>query len=188
MKVLSMLGSPRKKGNTAKVLTWAEEEFQNLGHQVDRVNVVDYQVNGCLGCQSCQRVQDEPGCAQKDDMSSIFDKVLTADVIIFASGLFTWGIPGQFKSLFDRFFCLIKGYGSPHYKSLIQGKKGMVIATCGGPVEGNADLLLEMYKRTSELAQMPPMSELVVPFCITPDSIGEETKMQVKDLVRGIAG
>jgi len=168
------------------VLAWAEEELQNLGHEVDRVNVVDYQVNGCLGCMRCQMIQDEPGCAQKDDMPAIFDKIMAADVIIFASGLFTWSVPGQFKSVLDRMFCAIKGYGTPDYRSLIQDKKGVVIATCGGPVEGNADLLLEMYKRISVLAKMPPMSELVVPFCMTPDNIGEEVQIQVKDLVQEI--
>jgi len=184
MKVVSLLGSPRKKGNTAKVLTWTEEELLNLGHHVERVNVIDYQINGCLECMHCQQVPDEPGCAQRDDIPAIFDKVLAADVLIFASGLFSWSIPGQFKLLLDRFFCLLKGYGTPDYESLIQDKKGVVLVTCGGPKEGNTDLVLEMYQRTSALAKMPPMKELVIPFCISPDTLDEETKLQVKNLVQ----
>ena len=54
MKVLSIFGGPRKKGNTVTVLSWVEEELTNLGHKVERVNVVDERVGGCLGCSNCQ--------------------------------------------------------------------------------------------------------------------------------------
>ena len=188
MRVLSVLGSPRKMGNTAKVLTWIDEELQSLGHQVDRVNVVDYKINGCLGCMRCQQVMDEPGCVQKDDMQGIHDKILAADAIILASGLYVWSVPGQLKSLLDRFFCLVKGSGGPNYKSLIQDKKGVVLVTCGGPIEGNADFLLEMYHRFAGYANMPPLTELVVPFCTSPDNMGEDIKMQATQLAKEISG
>jgi multimeric flavodoxin WrbA len=81
MKVLTILGSPRKKGNTATVL----RHFENLvaeHHQVDRVNITEQDVRGCLGCGACKKKPDEPGCIQKDDAVSIFNRMLNSDIVV----------------------------------------------------------------------------------------------------------
>ena len=55
MKVMTILGSPKKKGNTAKVLGWLEEELEAQGNQVSRINITDREVRGCLGCGKKRR-------------------------------------------------------------------------------------------------------------------------------------
>ncbi len=47
MRIMTILGSPRRQGNTAKVLGWIEEQFQAGGHEVDSANILDYRVQGC---------------------------------------------------------------------------------------------------------------------------------------------
>ena len=37
MRITTLLGSAKKKGNTATVLGWAEEELKSLGHDVERI-------------------------------------------------------------------------------------------------------------------------------------------------------
>jgi len=39
MNVLSIFGGPRKKGNTATILGWVEDELKDIGHQVERINL-----------------------------------------------------------------------------------------------------------------------------------------------------
>jgi multimeric flavodoxin WrbA len=39
---MTILGSPRRQGNTAKVLGWIEEQFQAAGHEVDSAKILDY--------------------------------------------------------------------------------------------------------------------------------------------------
>ena len=41
MRIMTILGSPRRQGNTAKVLGWIEEQFQADGHKVDPANILD---------------------------------------------------------------------------------------------------------------------------------------------------
>ena len=53
MNVVTILGSPRKHGNTAKVLGLFEDEMDSGGHTMDRVNLIDVDVRGCLGCGTC---------------------------------------------------------------------------------------------------------------------------------------
>jgi multimeric flavodoxin WrbA len=181
------LGGPRKKGNTATVLAWVEEELKSLGHEVDRVNVVDYKVNGCLSCYRCQEVPDEPGCVQRDDAVALFERMMAADVIVFSSPLFVWSFAAQIKALIDRMFCLVKAFSGPPFHSLIAGKKSALLITCGGPKEGNADLVIGMYNRFSDYASMLPIAELVVPFCTTPDQLNEEAKAEATALASRIA-
>ncbi len=78
MKIITILGSPKKKGNTAKVLSMFEDKVEN-NHEVERINVTKYNVGGCLGCYKCQESKDEPGCVQKDDALAIFEKMIQAN-------------------------------------------------------------------------------------------------------------
>ena len=39
MNIISIFGGPRKKGNTATILGWVEEELKTLGHQIERINL-----------------------------------------------------------------------------------------------------------------------------------------------------
>ena len=188
MKVISIFGGPRKKGNTATVLGWVEEELKNLDHDVDRVNVVDYKIAGCLGCHRCQGVLDEPGCVQKDDALDIFKRWMGADAAILASPQFDWSFPSQLKALLDRTFCLIKAFGGSGYKSLLEGEKIALLLTCAGPKEGNADLVVEQFNRIASYGRMVPVVDLVVPFCSTPDKLGEEAKSAAKAMAARIAG
>ena len=66
MKIVAILGSPRRKGNTAKVLSMFEDKI-GKENQVEIININDYKINGCLGCSKCKEKTDEPGCIQKDD-------------------------------------------------------------------------------------------------------------------------
>jgi multimeric flavodoxin WrbA len=188
MRVISIFGGPRKKGNTATVLGWVEEELKNLGHEVDRVNVVDYKIAGCMGCHHCQGVLDERSCVQKDDTLDILRRWMDADAAILASPQFDWSFPAQLKALLDRTFCLVKAFGGSGYKSLLEGEKVALLLTCAGPKEGNADLVVEQFNRITSYGRMVPVADLVVPFCITPDKLGEEAKAEAKALAERMAG
>ena len=75
MNILTILGSPRKKGNTAGALEMVEQELSDR-HQVDRLVITSVTVNGCLGCEACRKVADRPGCVQKDDAVAVFERMV----------------------------------------------------------------------------------------------------------------
>lgn len=187
MKVTTILGSPKRKGNTAKVLGLFEELVAQE-HEVDRINIADFEVRGCLGCGACQKVTDEPGCVQKDDAVALFERMLGSDAVIYASPLYCWNFPSQMKAFIDRHFCLVTGYGGPDYKSLIEGKRTALLVTCSGPVENNADLIQETFDRFSNYARCDAVGKYIVPFCTTPDSLGDEAKVAAKKMAGDIVG
>ena len=173
MKVMTILGSPKKNGNTAKVLGMFES-LVSKGHEVERVNIVDADVKGCVGCYACQQNPDEPGCVQKDDAVSIFERMMGADTVVYASPLYAWSFSSQMKAFLDRHLCLVTGYDTEDYKSLFAGKRIALLVTCGGPVEGNADLIQTIFERLSDYGNCNVIGKYVVPFCTSPDAMGPE--------------
>ena len=71
MHVTTLLGSPRKSGNTATVLGWTEDALKASGHTVDRVYLDDKSIRGCLGCNQCKDDSEHVACVRKDDGSVV---------------------------------------------------------------------------------------------------------------------
>jgi len=173
MNIITILGSPRKKGNTAKLLSMFEDKIQKK-HSIERVNITEYEVNGCIGCYKCKETNSEPGCVQKDDALTIFEKMIQADAIVYASPLFCWSFTSQIKPLIDRHFCLVSGEGTPDYDSLVRGKRAALLVTCAGPIEGNCDAIKIIFSGFTDYLKLEAKGDYILPFCTTPDSIGDE--------------
>lgn len=188
MKVISILGSPRKKGNTAKALSWVEEELRARGHEVEHVDIVDHDIHGCVECYYCQSNPGQAGCAQKDDANPLFERMAAADAVVYASPLFCWEFSGQIKPFIDRHFCLSSGYGGPNHRSMVEGRRAALVVTAGGPIEGNADLIMTAFERMAGYLKMPVAGQLVIPFCTTPAEMGDHARAQTQALVAQIVG
>lgn len=181
MKVMTILGSPKKKGNTAAALGMFEE-IVGKEHEIDRVNISDCDVRGCLGCYACQKTSDEPGCIQKDDVGDILERIMDADAVVYATPLYDWSFSAQIKALLDRHLCLVTGYYTPEYKSLIDGKKVALLVTCGGPVENNADLIQQIFDRMSDFLKGDVVGKYIVTGCTTPAEMGDNAKEIAKQM------
>ncbi len=187
MKILTILGSPKKKGNTGTVLEMFEKHVGD-GHEVERVNVSDLNVGGCLGCYACQQNPDEPACAQQDDMQDVYEKILAADAVVYASPLYMWGFTSGIRALMERHLALVSGYGSPDYKSLVAGKRAALLVSLGGPVENNAEFIQGIFDRFIGYAQCDVAGKFMVPLCTTPDALGDEAEGVAKAMAKAIVG
>ena len=100
MNILILSGSPRKAGNT-ELLVEAFVKGAAEHHHMEIVSVRDYKVNPCLGCNACFKTNGI--CAQKDDVSAIYEKMSQADMLVIASPVYFYGISAQLKAVIDRF-------------------------------------------------------------------------------------
>ena len=100
MKILILSGSPRKDGNT-ELLVEAFVKGASQKHNVEVVSVRDYEVNPCMGCNACFR-NEQHTCAQKDDMTIIYEKMSQADMLVIASPVYFYGLSAQLKAVIDR--------------------------------------------------------------------------------------
>ena len=101
MSILIISGSPRKGGNT-ELLAEAFAKGAAKHHHVEIVSVRDYKVNPCLGCNACFKSEANT-CAQKDDMTVIYEKMSQADMLVIASPVYFYSISAQLKAVIDRF-------------------------------------------------------------------------------------
>ena len=100
MNILILSGSPRKGGNT-ELLAEAFAKGAAAHHHVEMVSVRDYKVNPCLGCNTCFKTNGI--CAQKDDMTILYEKMSQADMLVIASPVYFYNISAQLKAVIDRF-------------------------------------------------------------------------------------
>lgn len=99
MKVLGIMGSPRIKGNTDLLLDEALKGARSQGAEVEKIIVDKLKIAPCKEYYGCLR---DGNCVIRDDMDSIYPKLLEADRIIVASPIFFYGITSQLKALVDR--------------------------------------------------------------------------------------
>lgn len=97
--VLVLSTSPRKGGNSDALADAFVRGAQEAGNQVEKITLHDKTIGFCKGCLSCQNTQR---CIIRDDADAITQKMLTADVIAFATPIYYYGMCGQMKTLLDR--------------------------------------------------------------------------------------
>ncbi len=170
MKILALCGSPRRKGNTSTVLS-AFEDVVSKNHIVERVDVVAHNFKGCIGCDNCQKDHSNPACIQKDGMNDLLQKIIAADLVVYAAPVYVWDFPAQMKAVIDRHYCLLKWKAGKEI-SLVENKKTMLLATCGGDAENNADLIRLIYEREMKYLHCRVVGEFIVPGCTLPSNLG----------------
>jgi len=99
MKVLGIMGSPRRKSNTEILLDKALEGAREAGAEVEKVLVSKLKISPCLEIYACLK---DGNCAIKDDMQLLYQKLLEANHVVFASPMFFYGITSQAKAIIDR--------------------------------------------------------------------------------------
>ena len=130
MKILILMGSPRIHGNTAELCKHFMEELKVQNADVQYIELEKMAINPCKECYICQDTAGVYGCAQKDDMTEIAEKILWADTIILATPIFAWYCTSKMKVVLDRHYGFNKYYGSAE-GCLWEGKKVGIIATHG---------------------------------------------------------
>ena len=108
-KVLVLLGSPRKKGNSAILAGEMAKGAESLGAQVETLYIHGMDINPCRSCYACQQ-KDSKGCAVDDDMQSVYPKLIGADAWIISSPVYWFTMSAQTKLWMDRCFALL-AYG-----------------------------------------------------------------------------
>lgn len=102
MKVLAINGSPNMdNGNTALILSPFLEGMKEEGAEVELLYTRKLKIAPCIACYKCL-TKTPHECIQKDDMQMIIPKILEADILVFATPVYTHATPGPLKNFLDR--------------------------------------------------------------------------------------
>lgn len=125
-RVLVILGSPRKKGNSSALAARISRGAKSTGAKVETLFLQDLKISPCRACDTCQK-HDSKGCAIKDDMQKIYPKLIRADAWVIASPVYWFTMSAQTKIFMDRCYAL------PAYtKNPFAGKRIAIAMSYGG--------------------------------------------------------
>lgn len=133
-KVLIINGSARKK-NTYNVLLKIEQILKAHNVEVEIVNLFDYEIKNCVGCEVCVNFEK---CPFNDGMPSLMAKMLESDGIILSSPVYMGSVTSKLKSLMDRTNGWI-------HKNELAGKPMMFVTTTNATGTKATGKLLNVY-------------------------------------------
>lgn len=116
MKIVILFGSPNENGSTKLLVNAFKQGAEESKHNVEIIDVTKLNLHSCLGCVACGY---EGPCAQKDDMKFIKDKLLSSDMVVFATPLYYYGMTAQLKAVVDRFCSFNSSLTSKKLKSAL---------------------------------------------------------------------
>lgn len=109
--IVILNGSPRKTGNTVKLVRAFADGAESAGNSVKEFYLDGMDIHGCKGCFGGHSSSEHP-CVQCDGMDEIYAAVRNCDVIVLASPLYYWNLSGQLRTAIDRLFALEEGDGN----------------------------------------------------------------------------
>ena len=97
--VLALMGSPRRGGNTDRLLSETLAAAADKGVKADKIVIRDLKVSPCLEIYQCSR---DGHCGIKDDMTRLYPLLTAARAVIVATPIFFYGPSAQTKAVIDR--------------------------------------------------------------------------------------
>lgn len=116
MRIVVLMGSPNRKGSTNILIEEFRRGAEENGHFVEVIDVCHVDIHPCTGCVACGY---EGPCVQKDDVELIRKKLLSSDMVVFATPLYYYGMTAQLKTVVDRFCAYNSSLNSRHLKSAL---------------------------------------------------------------------
>jgi multimeric flavodoxin WrbA len=101
-KVVAFNGSPRKEGNTARLLAEVLAELEKEGIETELVQIGGRQVHGCTACGKCFENQDGKCVIDNDFVNDCIEKMAAADGIVIGSPTYFADVSTETKALIDR--------------------------------------------------------------------------------------
>lgn len=143
-KVLCILGSPRKGGNTETMAKRFLDAAQAKGAQVETFRLYDLAYRGCVACLGCKKHAE--ACVLRDDLTPVLTGIAAADVVVLAAPVYFGQVPGPVKCLIDRmysFFAWSQEPGRLYVSRLAPGKHFVFVTSQGSPDPATFNMYLD---------------------------------------------
>ncbi len=99
VKIIGIIGSPKKDGNTAYLVETALKSAKSAGADTDIINLESVNIEPCVGCDICKAMGE---CAIYDDIREILEIMMESDGMIIGSPVYFGSVTSQLKILIDR--------------------------------------------------------------------------------------
>lgn len=158
MKIVVLEGSPNKNGSSNLLAENFIRGAEEAGHSIQVIDAAHANIYPCTGCIHCGY---EGPCSQKDDMDGIRQKILDADMMVFVTPLYYYGISAQLKTLIDRFCAFNSSIQRKHMKSAL-------ISAAWNSDNWTFEALVTHYKTLVRYLNLEDMGMILGTGCGTP--------------------
>lgn len=118
-KILAVVGSPRRNGNTHILVSRIVEGAESEGAVGDFLFLDEVDIHECNGCHACWEGKE---CSKNDGMNSIYPQIVECDGIVFGTPVYWYGPTALMKAFIDRFVY----FNCPENRVKIRGKSAVL--------------------------------------------------------------
>lgn len=117
-KVVGIVGSPRRGGNTEVLVDEVLAGAQEAGAVTEKVILNELDISPCQACNGCKSGE----CVQQDDMSTVLEQMEKSQVWVLGTPVYWWGPTAQFKAFLDRWYSV----------NIFKGRRIVLVIPSGG--------------------------------------------------------
>ncbi len=156
MKITVLTGSPHEKGTSALLADEFIRGATEAGHEVFRFNAAFEDVHPCIGCDRCGLGARK--CVFNDAMDRLNPHLLEADVLVFVTPLYYFGMSAQLKTVIDRFY-------ANNYRIMEGGRKSILMATAWNNDDWTMTDLTHHYRTLVRYLKMQDVGMVLAKGC-----------------------
>lgn len=126
--VLCIAGSPRRSGNSDRLLEAAAQGVTEAGGIARTLIVSEAGIAPCRGCNSCSK---DGLCVVRDGMQAVYPMLDEADAFVVATPVYFATVPAVLKALYDR----CQPYWARRYvlgQPIVRRRPGALLLVRGG--------------------------------------------------------
>jgi len=155
-KVLGIIGSPRRQGNTHILVSKILEGAEAAGAQTQTIFLNDITIRECDGCHACWKGKP---CSKRDDMNDLYSVIAENDVIVFGTPVYWYGPTALMKAFIDRWVY----FNCPQNRPKIRNKSAILAVPFEEDNPATADATVAMFEKSFEYLEMRLAGQAIVP-------------------------
>ncbi len=155
-RVLGIVGSPRRNGNTHLLVSRLLEGAVSGGAEAESIFLNDLHIRECDGCHACWAGRD---CSKRDDMNAIFERIASSDALVFGTPVYWYGPTALMKAFIDRFVY----FNCPENRVKIKGKEAAIVVPFEETNLKTAQPVVELFELSLRYLEMTFEEKLLAP-------------------------
>ena len=175
MKALALIGSPRKEGNSAILADYVLKVLKEKGAIIEKIYLDDYYIRPIGEVIDNSRIRTDS--RNDDDLPKILNKFLQADVIIWSTPIYWFGVSAQMKCFIDR---LSSYFNVEPYKQKFINKGHIVLCTYGRKEKKHAHWVITPMKEMIKVIRGKFLGQVSVNACYEKGKIKERKDILIK--------
>jgi multimeric flavodoxin WrbA len=167
-RILAVMGSPRKNGNTHILVSKIVDGAKAGGAVVEEMFLGNLAIRECDGCHACWKGKE---CSKDDDMRAVYPAIIQSDVIIFGTPVYWYGPTALMKAFIDRFVY----FNCPKNRQKIRGLSAVLAVPFEEDDLEIARGVVEFFQKSLTYLEVELLGQIIVP------GVGEKGAIRTKN-------